>query len=170
MRQTNLQTKMKFVWLIIALGLATQLQLGAVLSRSSASSGDRRAAEEDDSARTAVARVDYSASSSSRTAATASGDHYCDRAVHLDGVDPGGVNKLRRELASDEDPRCYERHFSDFATHFKNRLQLREESPESTHTEGGRVVVVQICPIGEDGNPPGQLFSQGAFHPALVLL
>jgi hypothetical protein len=72
MGQTNLQTKTKFVWLIIALRLAMQLQRGTDLSRSSASSGDRRASEEDNSARPAVARVDYSASSSSRTAATAS--------------------------------------------------------------------------------------------------
>jgi hypothetical protein len=78
MGQTNLQTKTKFVWLIIALGLAMQLQRGTVLSRLSALLGDKRAAEKDDSARTAVARVDYSASSLSRTAATASGDHYCD--------------------------------------------------------------------------------------------
>ena len=60
--------------------------------------------------------------------------------------------------------------FFRFQDPLQKSAQLREESPESTHTEGGRVVVVQICPIGKDGNPPGQLFSQGAFHPALVLL
>ena len=165
MGQTNLQTKTKFVWLIIALGLAMQLQLGAVLSRSLASSGDRRAAEEDDSARTAVARVDYSASSSSRTAAMASGDHYCDRVVHLDGADPGGVNKLRRELASDEDPRCYERHFSDFATHFKNRLNSVKNHLNLHIPKAGGSSLCKFAQSTKMETPPGNCFHRVHFIP-----
>ena len=167
MGQTNLQTRTKFVWAIIALGLAMQLQLGAVLSQSSLSSGEKRAAEKDDSAHFAAATVDYA--SSSRTAATARSDPPCDRAVHLDDADPGEVNKLRRELAY-EDPRCYENHFSDFATHFKNRLRTVRNHLNLHIPKAGGSSFVQICPIVEDGNLPGQLFSTGAFHPALVLL
>ena len=45
----------------------------------------------------------------------------CGREIHLDNADPGEVNKLQRNLAS-EDPLRFQHRFLDFATYFRNRI------------------------------------------------
>jgi hypothetical protein len=78
--------------------------------------GNELAAEKAKSADSEAARVNITLS---RTVVASSDP--CGREIHLDNADPGEVNKLRRNLAS-EDPLCFEHRFLDFATYFRNQI------------------------------------------------
>jgi hypothetical protein len=167
-RQRSKEWSKKKIIVVFALILAAR-RAGAISSRLWATRDyERRAATKAESesapAPAAAAAAAAWANSTSRTTEIIVLDS-CDRVgLLLEDADPGMINKLRRKLAS-EDPACFERRFSDFATHFRHRLDVARKHLNLHIPKAGGTALCQLAKSAKKDTPPSNCWHMVHFIP-----